>query len=588
MEVTAGMLMVCLGWAIYITVFVGLGSFLLRILTSPGNEWDFGAAFWCGFVTLIFSLQIANLFAGIGPATTGCLIAIGCCGYLLHRSRFASFDLRGLSGWHFLLLFLALIWLSNRALQAPLLDDSGIYHFSSIRWANDLPLPPGIGNLHGHLAFNQSYFLFVAFLNNFPRVGYGHNFANSLLFAAAMVTVFCKRGAFSNLASVNIEQDRSFCIQILLRLLMPITMFFLATCNRSNPPLISSPSPDAAVFILEIVLTAFLLELLARPDDSEIDRSRQLTVVVCLAFVLITLKLSSVGFVAATLLFILLFATRCRGEFQSVKAIPLLILASVLTMTWLIRSVIASGYLIYPLAGTGLPVDWKVPEHLVRDERLAIWAWARLPVYQSWRIIDSWDWIPQWMLRMAGRPDVVAPFGLMFSSVLCWLILSARTFHRIDSSVRSLGGLLGVGLVSLVFWFWNAPDPRFLGASLWLVVLWTAGMTIQLSAPEKRLKLSRAIVCSFWIIVILAFIRNGPAVTTTSTGAKLAQSIPMSTLVARTTRSGLVVYTPLQDSYCWNGTLPCTPFFRPQLKLRGNSVLQGFYLDESRDQAPDF
>jgi hypothetical protein len=586
MEVIAGMLMVWLGWAIYITVFIGLGSFLLRILTPPGTEWDLGAAFWCGFVTLIFLLQVTNLITGIGPATTGCFIAIGGCGYLLHRSRLAPVDLRELSGWPLLLLILALIWLSNRALQAPLLDDSGIYHFSSIRWANDLPLPPGLGNLHGHLAFNQSYFLFVAFLNNFPS-GYGHTFANSLLFAAALMTISCKRRRFSNLASAQFERDRRLYIQVLLRLLMPITLFFLATCNRSNPPLISSPAPDAAIFIVEIVLTAFLLELLAGPEDSDIDLSGQLTVVACLAVVLITLKLSSLGFVTAVLLFTFLFAIRRRGAFRSVKGIPLLIFTSGLMIIWVFRSVIASGYLIYPLGGTGLPVDWKVPEHLVRDEHLAIWAWARLPVYQSWRIIGSWDWIPRWLLRMADRPDVVAPFGLMFISVLVWLLLSAGSFRRTDSSVRSFGILLGVGLGSLVFWFWNAPDPRFLGASLWLVVLWTAGTAIHFSAPEKRLNLSRAIVCSFWIIVILAFLRNGLAVTT-SMGGRLAQAVPTSSLVPRPTRSGLVVYTPLPGSYCWNGPLPCTPFFRPQLKLRGNSVEQGFYLDESRDPAPDF
>jgi hypothetical protein len=587
MDVIAGMLMIWVGWAIYVTVFIGLGSFLLRILTPEGTEWDFSAAFWSGFVTLITFLQVTNLFAGIGPTTTGCFIAIGVGGYFLHRSRFAPMVFRGFLRWHLLLLVLALFWLSNRALQAPLLDDSGIYHFSSIRFANDFPLPPGLGNLHGHLAFNQSYFLFVAFLNNFPRVGYGHNFANSLLFAAAIMTIFWKGETFPNLVSVNFEQDKSSCFQVLLRSLMPITLFYLATCNRSNPPLISSPSPDAAIFILEIVLIAFLLELFARPDDSEIDRARQLTVLVCLAFALITLKLSSVGFVGATLALALLLAFHRRDAFRSIKGIPLLIMVSALIMIWVLRSVIASGYLIYPLIGTGVPVDWKVPEHLVNDERLAIWAWARLPVYQSWRIIGSWDWIPQWLWRMADRPDVLAPFGLIFIFLLCWFISGGRTFRRIDSSVRPLSGLLGVGVVSLVFWFWNAPDPRFLGASLWLVVLWAAGTTIYLSAPEKRLHLSRVILCSFWIIVVLAFIRNGPAVTT-FTGGRLAQAIPTASLVPRTTRSGLMVYTPLPGGYCWSGSLPCTPFFRPQLKLRGKSMVQGFYLDESRDQAPDF
>jgi hypothetical protein len=109
--------------------------------------------------------------------------------------------------------------------------------------------------------------------------------------------------------------------------------------------------------------------------------------------------------------------------------------------------------------------------------------------------------------------------------------------------------------------------------------------TIDLSLPDKRSIASRALVFLFWIGVILAFVRNGLSLTT-STGSNF--SIPAPALVARTTRSGLVVYTPLPGSYCWDGTLPCTPFFRQQLRLRGNSLAEGFYIDESTDQAPDF
>ena len=91
-------------------------------------------------------------------------------------------------------------------------------------------------------------------------------------------------------------------------------------------------------------------------------------------------------------------------------------------------------------------------------------------------------------------------------------------------------------------------------------------MTLNLSSPEKRSNISRMFIFLFWVSVILAFVRNGLALTT-STGGKLAQSIPTPALATRTTRSGLVVYTPLPVGYCWYGKLPCTPFFRPQLKL---------------------
>jgi hypothetical protein len=589
MEVIAGMAMVWVGWVIFAAAFLGLGSFLLRVLTPPGTKWDSSAAFWCGFVVLILVLQLTNLFSGIGPRTTACLSALGLCGLFFHRSRFTFVHFRAVSRWELLLLLIALVWLSNRALQAPLLDDSGIYHFSSIRWAKELPLPPGLGNLHGHLAFNQSYFLFVAFLNNFPSGGFGHNLANSLLFAAGILTIFQKSAAWRAKTQIfpSVTTGSRFCFGILQRLLMPITLLFLATCNRSNPPFISSPSPDPAIFVVEIVLTAFLLELIGCQEDSEIDRSTNLTTIIYLAFVLITLKLSSLGFVAATLVSALAFAVRHRSGFSSLRAVRLSTLAALVFVTWVIRSVIASGYLIYPLAVTGLPLEWRVPEHLVRDERNAIWGWARLSVYQSWKIIGSWDWFPRWLLRMADRPDVVVPVGLIFTCVVCWLIFRARPFGQSDSSVRSLSNLLGIGVISFAFWFWNAPDPRFLGASLWIIVLWAVGSTINRSSPEKRPNILRTIIFLFWASVILTFVRNGLALTT-FTGGKLAQSMPTPALVARTTRSGLVVYTPLPGGYCWDGKLPCTPFFRLQLKLRGKSLADGFCIDESTDEAPDF
>jgi hypothetical protein len=587
MYVLAGMAMVWAGWAIFGATCVGLGSLLLLVLTCATGKWRCGTAFWCGFAALIFILQVTNLFSGIGPRTSAVLTIVGLCGLFVYYSRIAFFDIRSTFHWNAIPLLCILVWLSNRALQTPLVDDSGIYHFSSIRWANTFPLPPGLGNLHGHLAFNQSYFLFVAFLNNFPIPGFGHNLANSLLFAAGILTIFenggTMLGSIGTLSLVRLQGRNQFCFRLLLSLLLPVTLFFLATCNRSNPPFISSPSPDAAVFVVEIVLAAYLLDLSFRRDG--VDRSTTLTAIVCLASASITLKLSSLGFAAATLFCCVALAVRHRNEFGSIRAVVLATFAAVLATVWVIRSVVASGYLIYPLVVTGVPVDWKVPEHLVHDEFNGIWGWARLPVYQSWKIIGSWNWLPGWLLRMADRPDIVAPLGLIAVCGFCWLFARKHSVPSGDSPVGS--SLFVVGLTSLAYWFWNAPDPRFLGASLWVIVLWAVGKTVYLSPPENLPRISRIIVFLFWASVVACFVRNGLALTI-STGDKFAQPIPTPALTRRTTRSGLVVYTPLPGSYCWDWKLPCTPFFRPQLRLRGHSLANGFYIDETTDRAPDF
>jgi hypothetical protein len=575
MGLIAGMFAVWAGWLLFSGTFVGLGCLILRVSTDPTAKWDLGTAFWSGFSVTISILQVSNLFSAIGLRTTTALVGFGLGSLYLHFARLHAVHLRKPSGWKVILLVLALIWISNRALQAPLVEDSGIYHFSSIRWANQLPLPPGLGNLHGRLAFNQSYFLYVAFLNNFPVAGFGHNLANSLLLAAAILTV-CEKG---------LKYQPHELYGHLNRLLIPFTLFFCATCYRSNPPLISSPTPDAAVFAVEITLIALLFEYFAGGRIAEADARTALVAIVCLAAVAITLKLSTLVFAGATLVSAVTIALRFR--IMRWRTMRSLAFAAFVLLFWVIRGVVASGYLVYPVPSTGLPVDWKIPEHLVVDEVNAIAAWARLP-YHPWReVIGSWNWIPQWLFRIINRPDTVAAFGLMSFSLI-YFVLARKAFpRRTSSAIGSISVILGIGLCSLIFWVLSAPDPRFLGAVLWIVLLGVVGLVLDGVLLEDQIRLSKILLLLSWIAVVLCFARNGLALTY-STKGKLAESMTKPDLIRRITGSGLTIYTPAQGDECWDAPLPCTPYFRPQLRLRGKSLSEGFYLDESAVRAPDF
>ena len=571
----AGMSAVWAGWLLFSGTFVGLGCVVLRFSTDPRAKWDIGTAFWSGFSVTIAILQVSNLFSAIGPRTTTALVGFGLGSICLHFARLRAVPLRRLSCWKAILLVLALIWLSNRALQAPLLEDSGIYHFSSIRWANQLPLPPGLGNLHGRLAFNQSYFLYVAFLNNLPVVGFGHNLANSLLLAAAILTL-CEKG---------LRYQPHELYGHLNRLLIPFTLFFCATCYRSNAPLISSPTPDAAVFAVEIALIALLLQYLAGVRMAEADTRTTLVAIVCLAAVAITLKLSTVAFAGATLVSAVTIALRFRiMRWTTMRSVAF---AAFVMLFWVIRGVVASGYLVYPIPWTGLPVDWKIPEHLVVDEVNSIGAWARLP-YHPWReVTGSWNWFPQWLFRITDRPDTIAAFGLLSFSLIYFVLARKALRRRTNSAIGSISVILAIGLFSLIFWFLSAPDPRFLGAVLWIVLLGVIGLILDGVLLEEQIRSSKILLLLSWIAVVLCFARNGLALTY-STNGKLAESVTKPGLIKRITGSGLTIYTPAQGDECWDAPLPCTPYFRPQLRLRGKSLSEGFYLDESTVRAPDF
>ncbi|MFC1681086.1 hypothetical protein ACFL1S_04730 [Pseudomonadota bacterium] len=65
-----------------------------------------------------------------------------------------------------------------------------LYHLNTIRWLNAFPIIPGLGNLHGRLAFNHAFFPYVAALNFDPYFNHGRSLANSFLLLLATAISF--------------------------------------------------------------------------------------------------------------------------------------------------------------------------------------------------------------------------------------------------------------------------------------------------------------------------------------------------------------------------------------------------------------
>src|SRR5688572_15778226 len=58
-----------------------------------------------------------------------------------------------------ILLSAALFAVLENATHRPLNPDTNIYHAQAIHWIESYPVVPGLGNLHGRLAFNSSWFV---------------------------------------------------------------------------------------------------------------------------------------------------------------------------------------------------------------------------------------------------------------------------------------------------------------------------------------------------------------------------------------------------------------------------------------------
>src|SRR5262249_1826625 len=218
-------------------------------LIWPAALLSFSCCFWVGLALLVTALQTFNLYWGINLFVVRPICFLGLFCFWLFRKRLDVSFWHRLNPWYILLAGLVILWVADRALDGPYVYDSGLYHFSSVRWANEQPLPPGLGNLHGRLAYNQSYFLFVSFVNLLPKRGDGHNFTNSLLLVFTIITILEMCGEVTG----NRTRKTVF-------LLLAILVFFFASlCNNTNPPGISSPSPDIAMTCLQLAMFSLAL-----------------------------------------------------------------------------------------------------------------------------------------------------------------------------------------------------------------------------------------------------------------------------------------------------------------------------------------
>ncbi len=550
------MLSLFCGWVFFGGAITGLGAGLARVHPAANyRSQSFTSWFWAGLAALVALLQIANLFTAIDWKVVLFIVATGWAFLLLSVSRLELNWLGHVRTIQWIVLVLLGLWISNQALAAPSGDD-GLYHLASVRWANEYRLPPGVGNLHERLAFNQSFFLLVAFLNAVPVSGFGHSLANSLLITALLFTI----------TERQVREPR-----IELGLLIPATFYYLVTA-RGDSTFFANATPDVAVFVLESVLFIYALEL----GDRAAQNAGLLLAIATLA---ITFKLNALAFAVGTLI---LAGWWIRGK--NIVARHQLqiggVLAAVLLTGWVIRSVVASGYLIFPVAASALPVPWRVPLHLTVNTANWIRSWARQPYVHWSSVLGSNDWIRTWIPTTLDHPAVQMPLFLAVLALVARMIVGSR---QEPGKVFLLRGFVMVAIGSLGFWFFTAPDPRFLGATVWILAISLTALAI----PPRAARAWIGVLILFWLAPIYGLIRVGYDMVKVPPG-HLMQPTPDVLMQTRQTTSGLNVLVPVTGNQCWDAPLPCTPYFRPQLRLLGSSLGDGFWLDESARRASDF
>ncbi len=551
-------------WVVVLAVFTGIGLGFRRLwglrgITAEGVL----ESFWIGLVLAVLVLSLWHLAWPVRWPVQA-VLAIGGLAGLLGSWRPLWAWLQSVVRRHRGALAAAgvlAVVLSNRALGPCTTHDSGLYHLNAVRWTTLFPIIPGLGNLHGPLAYNNAGLQIAALLEVGPWYGRSSHLVNPLYL---LVLSFHIVLAASRL--VRPESGSPVAKVYWLFLVTPVVLML----NRSWA---ASHSVEVLVAVVLLVAGGRMLAFLT--EGSLPDRRGDfavLVITVLLAFA-VCVKLSSLAMAAvAGVVVTWAYIARCRRIGRGAGGLGWILgLPGAVLLVWLGRGVILSGYILYPFPLGALPVAWRMPDELVGQVRQAIIDEA------FWRIhVDGvLDWVGH-LGREVLMPTVI---GLVSLAVV------ARRRSRLDAASRRAWLVVISVLPAIVIWAITAPQKRFAFFLFWILAGVTGAMALEaaglLKARRHRIAVAVVLLAVGVVNVTPSKVFYGPG---TDGGLHPALTEEMTTYV---TNSGLVLYVPKTGRQCWDSPLPCTPCPRPDLRLRRAGELgSGFVIDPSLAASP--
>jgi hypothetical protein len=459
-----------------------------------------------------------------------------------------------------------------------------MYHIPAINWAKSFPIVPGLGNLHGRLAFNNSNLLYAAMLDVGPWSGRSNHIMNGLFLLALAIQIVLRVSQLPHTSGV----ERAQCI-FDIALVTPTIMLI------QNSLYISSYTTDVPTTVVLFIAASYLFARLVNSEKyrDKHEEAYNLVVLTTMLTVAICFKLSAAAFsVVAWLLAVIWWLRKYQGPKLLIArtSIWIVTISLALGFPWLVRGVVLSGYPAYPSTFGTFSVEWRVPTEQAEAEQAWIGHFGRnyysdsafngLPYGD--RVTLQWKWLQPWVKSLIQEPG--AQWQIYLPVLLTTLLLSAGLLlrRRGESQVEfaSAGWLLLVPTLSgIAFWFFTAPRPVFGFFLFWIFAALCAGQILsQFIGAATHPCVAMLLVIS--LLVGTLPIARPIAVKYLAQGANPLRAFlgelfvkpgsdlwfhptPPAGLETFTTESGLRLYVPKDDNRCVNAPLPCTPHPAP-------------------------
>lgn len=556
------MIILILSWVVLFLVFIAFGDILVLIwnkLTKKEERYTIVDQFWIGLSMLG---GIAILLSVFIPINIYVLVFVLFLSFIYWASNFHRLktlfrsiisNFRQMYWTAKILVGLSVVLTLILGLLSPgILGDHELYHFQTMKWIENYSVVPGLGNLHGRLAFNSSFFLITGLFSFHPDHFPLFYPLNSLCFLVFSVWLFSR-----------IEKDSSFW------LILGIAGVYISLVYVFRL-ILSSSSND----VLPNILVAYILISTILRNDKESLLSRLLPLILVSIFS-ITLKLSSV-FIVLIPLYVLFLLVK-QKEYRIV--ICSISLMAIILFPWIVRFVVLSGYLIYPFPEIDIfSFDWKMPPDQVQLEKNWVTSWARIPMVNEEIVLAMpfAEWFPEW----AGRQEI---FVLLLHVLAICSPMFFLFFRRKSNGISVFIWL--VCFIGFVYCFYLAPAVRFyigfLAAAPFLPLLVFKGLNIRL------LKVSVLLLVSFYMVKsgyfefkrMMLFSYQNPFIYPTFYILKSCEDLNNEIHVFE--NSGVIIYlyedgNPQGQNACFPSALSCNP----NLEMRGSDLKDGFRISK--------
>ncbi len=408
------------------------GNFFIRkIIPSNSdkefyNKKDLIIEIIFGFIIICNLLSLINFFFKINYIIFIILIIFSLFSFIQYRS--IIFDKKKFK--ILLIYFFAILCLSKISMISFFDSDTGYYHIPVVKIYNDYNTIFGLANLFPQYGFNNLNFYYSAMITANPFLERFFAVPTVFFFFIISIYLFYCRKDYKN----------NFIFLILLG-----GHFYF------NTKFLSSIAPDFYVNCLSLIIFSeiYIKTIIKKKDISD----KSLIFILLLLIAILTIKLSSIFLSSLITLYLFTFY---KKKFLSKKFIKLYFLSSILLIIFFTKNIIYSGSPFFPTGFGAVNLLWSMPSEISENFLNVIKSFARNSESIPEKVLANYDWIYIWL----KKTDKIFILSLTVS-LLIYISNIIVNLNQVIFRNKKLNLLICIYLLSIFFWFVNAPDVRF-------------------------------------------------------------------------------------------------------------------------------